>query len=117
VSIFLLQVQFSPVTIFESGTPRPSNSIWRFLPFVLPGRWISSNSFFCMRSFCHSTIYTLPRPCYSFNIIIFCQSFLPQCKKKAFTLSSCKMGENGTGTTKPFILGRLATDNRFAKQT
>ncbi len=36
--------RFAPVTTSDNGTPRPSTSKWRLLPFFPPIRWIGANA-------------------------------------------------------------------------
>jgi transposase len=70
--------RFAAVTMIDSGTPRPSTSRWRLLPFFSPIRRVRPDSFLSQRRFHHWPVDILPSPRDAFKVVILRQPGLPQ---------------------------------------
>ena len=90
--------RLAPVTTSDNGTPRPSTSKWRLLPFFSPIGRIRSDALLSHGRFHHRSINALPSPSDAFKFIIFGKAKLPQCLKDTRLLPFKKSGVNGAGT-------------------
>ena len=104
----------APVTMIDSGTPRPSTSRWRLLPFFPPIRRIWPHGFLCQRRLHHRSVDTLPSPRNAFQVIVLRQPGLPQGFKHASLLPLQKALVNGT--LAPSV-GKPSTDSPCATRT
>src|SRR3990172_2175239 len=98
---------FAPVTTIESGTPRPSTSRWRLLPFFPPVGRVSTNCLKGKRSFDHGAIDAFPAPGDTLHRIIFGKSGAPEGNKEAGSHPVHEMCVDGARTAKTFFGQRL----------
>ena len=92
----------APLTTSDNGTPRPSTSRWRLLPFFPPVRRVRSDGFLCQWCLHHRAIDALPSPRDALHVVIFRQAGFPDCFKKARLLPFEKAFVDGAGASKAF---------------
>ena len=90
----------APLTTSDNGTPRPSTSRWRLLPFFPPVRRVRADSFLCQWCLHHRAIDALPSPRDTLHLVVFRQASLPDCFKEARLLPFEKAFVNGAGAAK-----------------
>ncbi len=89
-----------PVTISESGTPVPSTSKLRLVPFFPPIRGVVAYRFQRQGSFALSAVNALPFPGNPFQIIVFGQTGPPQSAEESRRAPLLKATVNRRGTAK-----------------
>ena len=92
----------APLTTSDNGTPRPSTSRWRLLPFFPPVRRVRSDGFLCQGRLHHCTIDALPSPRDALHVVIFRQPGFPDRFKETRLLPFEKAFVDGTGAAKAF---------------
>src|ERR1035441_4435278 len=78
--------RFAPVTTNDKGTPRPSTSRGRLLPFFPPIRPGGPDLLLCQWSLEYGPINTLPSPGDAFHLVVFGQPRRPNRFEHAGTL-------------------------------
>src|SRR4249920_2622751 len=68
----------APVTTSDNGTPRPSTSRWRLLPFFPPIRGVGAHGFLCQWRLHHRAVDALPAPGNALHLVVFGQARLPK---------------------------------------
>src|SRR5450759_5406961 len=104
---WLTSCRFAPVTMIDSGTPRPSTNRWRLLPFFPPIRRVWPDGFLCQRCLHHRPVDTLPSPRNAFTVVVLRQSGLPQGFEHAGFLPLEKALVNCARATEAFARQRL----------
>src|SRR3712207_2609398 len=66
----LPSLTLAPVTTIDNGTPRPSTSRWRLLPFFSPIRRIRADGFLCKGSLHQGAIDALPSPGDALHVVV-----------------------------------------------
>src|SRR5258708_8689277 len=61
--------RFAPVTTSDKGTPRPSTSRWRLLPFFPPIGRVTPDLLLCQRSLAQGPVNPLPSPGDSLHLL------------------------------------------------
>src|SRR2546425_1421124 len=95
------------VTMSDNGTPRPSTSRWRLLPFFPPIRRVRADSFLRQRGLHHRPVDALPSPGDSFHLVVLGQPSFPQRLEKASLFPLEKALVNGAGAAKALLGQRL----------
>src|SRR5258708_38121824 len=62
--------RFAPVTTSDKGTPRPSTSRWRLLPFFPPIGRVTPDLLLCQRSLEQRPVNALPSPHDSLHLVV-----------------------------------------------
>src|ERR1700752_3528329 len=99
-SIRLPSLTLAAVTMIDNGTPRPSTSRCRLLPFFPPIRRVWPDGFLCQRCFHHRAVDALPSPGYPLHLIVLGQACLPQRFEYSGLLPLQKPRVHRTRTTK-----------------
>ena len=90
----------APLTTSDNGTPRPSTSRWRLLPFFSPVRRVRADSFLCQGRLHHRAIDALPSPRDALHVVVFRQTSFPHGLKKSRLLPFEKAFVDGAGAAK-----------------
>ena len=90
----------APLTTSDNGTPRPSTSRWRLLPFFPPVRRVRADSFLCQGCLHHRSIDALPSPRDALHVVVFRQTGFPDGFKEARLLPFEKAFVDGAGAAK-----------------
>src|ERR1017187_8027774 len=93
--------------MIDSGTPRPSTSSIRLLPFFPPIRGVWPDRFLRQRGFHQSPVDALPAPGDALHIVVFGESRLPQNAKESRALPFQEAFVYRTGAAEPFFGQRL----------
>src|SRR5450830_1402833 len=103
--------RLAPVTTSDNGTPRPSTSKWRLLPFFSPICRIGANALLCHWCLHHCTVNTLPSPGNAFKFIVLGQPGFPQCFKNSslLPLQESSVDRSGAAITLKGLRSPLAT--------
>ena len=67
----------APVTTSDNGTPRPSTSRCRLLPFFSPISWVAPERLLRQGRFEHGPVEALPSPGDTLHLVVLCKTGLP----------------------------------------
>jgi len=102
-SSWLTSCRRTPVTTIDSGTPPPSTSRWRFLPFFPPIRRVESGGIAGQRGLDHGPVDALPAPGDALHLAVFGQSGPPKGYKEAGLHSPHEVCVVGIGTAETLL--------------
>ena len=94
-----------PVTTSDKGTPRPSTSRWRLLPFFFPIRRVASHRLLGQGRLEHRPVNALPSPGDALQLVVLGKTGLPQC-----------LEEPGLGPLRELLMHRAGAAEAFAGQ-
>src|SRR5665213_1278403 len=89
--------------MIDSGTPRPSTSSIRLLPFFPPIRGVWPDRFLCQRGFHQRPVDALPAPGDALHIVVLGQPRLPQSTEQSRSLPFQKAFVDRTGTAESLL--------------
>ena len=101
-SICVTSCAFAPVTTSDNGTPRPSTSRWRLLPFFPPIRRVASHGLLRQGRLEHRPVNALPAPRDALQVIVLGQSRLPQILEESGLGPLHELLVHGAGAAKAF---------------
>ncbi len=95
--------RFAPVATSDNGTPRPSTSRCRFVPFFPPVGRISTDCVLRQGSLDHRPVNALPAPNNPFHVIVLSKPRTPECDKESSTHPIHEMGMDSAAASKSFL--------------
>src|SRR5882672_6302075 len=77
-SSMVMSFTLAAVTMNDNGTPRPSTSRWRLLPFFSPIGRVRPDRFLRQWRLEHGPVDALPSPGDALHLVVLCESGLPE---------------------------------------
>jgi len=115
---------FAPLTTSDNGTPRPSTSRWRLLPFFSPIRRVGADGFLRQWRLHHRAVNALPSPRDPLHLVVLGQPRSPQRLKEAGFFPFEESLVDGTRAAKallgerpPLAAGAQHIDDGFEHQS